>query len=126
MHFGITNGTAIFQRAMNKVLTGLLGKCCMVYVDDILVYFKTVEQYAEHLKAVFQGLHNAGWYRVFSPQQYKQQVIDRCHQEVTHAAPTKMLACVQENYIWPSCRVCEYLQVCVHCTITPPNPAHPR
>lgn len=60
MPFGITNGTAIFQRAMNKVLAGLIGKCCMVYVDDILVYSKTEQQHAEHLKAVFQRLRNAG------------------------------------------------------------------
>ncbi len=57
---GLTNAPAIFQRSMNKVLSGLIGKCCMVYLDDIVIYSKNEEQHAIHVKAVLQRLRNAG------------------------------------------------------------------
>ena len=37
MPFGLCNGPATFQRLMEIVLAGLEWKCCVVYVDDILV-----------------------------------------------------------------------------------------
>ncbi|ELT99376.1 hypothetical protein CAPTEDRAFT_226049, partial [Capitella teleta] len=46
---------------------------------------------------------NAGRYlRLLLPQQFRQQVIDRCHTEVGHAAFLKTLARVQEHYVWPA------------------------
>ncbi len=41
---------------MNNTLQGLLGKCCMCYIDDIVVYSDTVEEHLQHLKAVFDAL----------------------------------------------------------------------
>ena len=50
--FGLTNMPAIFQQAMNKVLSGLIGKCCMVYIDDIVVHSRTEKEHTQHLEAV--------------------------------------------------------------------------
>ncbi len=58
--FGLTNAPAIFQRSMNKVLSGLIGRCCMVYIDDVVVFSKDLESHAEHLRLVLQRLKNAG------------------------------------------------------------------
>ena len=60
MPFGLTNAPAIFQRAMNKVLSGLIGKCCMVYIDDIVVWSSSEEEHAHHLKQVFERIRTAG------------------------------------------------------------------
>lgn len=60
MPFGVANGPSTFQRLMNKVLSGLLGHCAMVYLDDIVVFSKTPEEHAIHLKAVFDCLRKAG------------------------------------------------------------------
>ena len=73
--------------------------------------------------------HAGRYMRVLLPQQYREQVINRCHAEVAHAAAAKTLARVQECYVWPGMRkhVTEYIHACVHCnTLTPPNPSHPR
>ena len=41
---------------MNDVLSGYLDVFVLVFLDDILVYSKTVEEHAEHLRKVFDAL----------------------------------------------------------------------
>ena len=60
MPFGLTNAPATFQRMMNSVLRDLLYNGCLVYIDDILVYGRTVEEHNERLEAVLSRLRDAG------------------------------------------------------------------
>jgi len=60
MPFGVANGPSTFQRLMNKVLSGLIGQSCMVYIDDIVVFSKNPESHAKDLQAVFDRLRKAG------------------------------------------------------------------
>lgn len=56
MSFGLTNAPASFQREMNRILLPLIGKCLFVYIDDIVVYSKTLEEHIYHLKLLFKIL----------------------------------------------------------------------
>ena len=43
MAMGLCNAPATFQRTMNFVLRDVLGKKALVYLDDVIIYSKTVE-----------------------------------------------------------------------------------
>eukprot|EP00833_Pecoramyces_ruminatium_P004031 jgi/Orpsp1_1/1178063/evm.model.c7180000063880.1 len=56
MPFGLTGAPATFQREMNRILFPLIGKCVYNFIDDILIYSKTVEEHLEHIKQVLSIL----------------------------------------------------------------------
>ena len=56
MPFGLTNGQASFQRAMNSILHGLNWKDCLVYLDDVIIFAKNLEEHNRRLDAVLERL----------------------------------------------------------------------
>ena len=60
MPFGLANAPATFQRLMENVLAGLAREGCLVYLDDILVIGKTLEEHNENLRMVLDRLKEAG------------------------------------------------------------------
>jgi hypothetical protein len=56
MPFGLCNVPATFQHMMNSILKECLGKYALVYMDDIIVFSKTKEEHAAHIKRVFELL----------------------------------------------------------------------
>ena len=60
MPFGLCNAPATFQRLMESILTGLIVKCCLVYIDDILVMGPTVTDHLSNLEKVLQRMKQAG------------------------------------------------------------------
>ena len=60
MPFGLTNTPATFQCLMQNCLGDLHLNWCIIYLDDIIVYSKTLEEHLERLEAVFQKIGKAG------------------------------------------------------------------
>jgi hypothetical protein len=56
MSFGLTNVPAYFMYLMNKVFMEYLDKFVIIFIDDILVYSKTEEEYENHLRLVLEKL----------------------------------------------------------------------
>jgi len=56
MPFGLKNAPATFQRVMDNVLRDLMGKICLVYMDDIIVFSTSLQEHVENLKRVFEAL----------------------------------------------------------------------
>jgi hypothetical protein len=54
MSFGLTNATAHFMYQMNSVFMPELDKFVVVFIDDILIYSKSEEEHAQHLRVILQ------------------------------------------------------------------------
>jgi len=53
MSFGLKNTPQIFQNRMKNIFKGL-NPCCLVYIDEILVFSKTIEQHKADVLAITQ------------------------------------------------------------------------
>ncbi|GBG85619.1 hypothetical protein CBR_g40347 [Chara braunii] len=56
MPFGLCNAPGTFQHAMNRIFHDYLDKFVIVYLDDILIFSKTVEEHVAHLDKVLSLL----------------------------------------------------------------------
>ena len=59
MPFGLTNSGASFQRLMGHILRGLEYRFALIYIDDIIIFSKAVEEHLSHLEEVFKRLREA-------------------------------------------------------------------
>jgi hypothetical protein len=56
MSFGLTNAPTHFMYLMNSVLMPELDKFVVVFIDDILIHSRSMEEHEEHLRIVLQRL----------------------------------------------------------------------
>ena len=66
MPFGLTNAPAYFVHLINKVFMKYMDKFVVVFINDILIYSKTPEEHAEHLRIVLEELRKHQLYAKFS------------------------------------------------------------
>jgi hypothetical protein len=53
---GLSNAPSTYQAVMNDVFRDLLGKCVLIYLDDILIYSRNSAEHCGHLKMVLERL----------------------------------------------------------------------
>jgi len=66
MPFGVTNAPTVFMDYMNKIFRLFLDRFVVVFIDDILIYSKTQEEHAEHLRLVLGDLREKQLYAKLS------------------------------------------------------------
>jgi hypothetical protein len=66
MSFGLMNASTQFMYLMNSVFMPELDKFVMVFIDDILIYSRSMEEHEEHLWIVLQRLRDHQLYAKFS------------------------------------------------------------
>ena len=61
--FGLKTTPATFQRMMNAVLSGLTGSHCFLYLDDVIVYTRSLAEHDTKLREVFNRIR-ANWLKL--------------------------------------------------------------
>ena len=62
MPFGLCNAPSTFQQLMNEVFKQEINSFVLVYLDDILIYSRSIEEHWEHLQHALDKLHRARLY----------------------------------------------------------------
>lgn len=62
MPMGLKNSPSIHQRRVTAALRHLIGKICQIFLDDIVVWSRDVDEHDKHLRQVFEALRVANLY----------------------------------------------------------------
>ena len=66
MSYRLANAPAAFVDLMNRVFEGYVDKFIIIFIDDILVYSRIVEDHELHLKIILGKLREKRLYAKFS------------------------------------------------------------
>ena len=66
LYRGVTNAPGVFMEYMNRIFHPYLDKFVVVFIDDILIYSKSDEEHAEHLRVVLELLKEKKLYAKLS------------------------------------------------------------
>ncbi|GJZ82193.1 reverse transcriptase domain-containing protein [Tanacetum coccineum] len=113
MPFGLTNVPVVFMDLMNRVCKPYLDKFVIVFIDDILIYSRNEEEYANHLRIILELLKKEKLNAKFSKcdfwigiVQFLRHLIDS---QGLHVDPAKIEAV--KNWASPTTptKVCQFL-----------------
>ena len=101
MPFGLCNAPGTFQRLMNKVFADNLGKVIAVYLDDILIFSRDMEEHWKHLRWALDRLQEAKLYGRLHKCKFLKDQVEYLGFEVSprgiQASPGKVRAIID----WP-------------------------
>ena len=96
MPFGLCNAPSTFQRLMNKVFAKEINSFILVYLDDILVYSRSIEEHWDHLERALDRLRQAKLYGRLHKCEFLKDKVDYLGFEVSangvNASPEKVKA----------------------------------
>ena len=58
MPFGLCNAPVAFQRWINEVLREYIDVCCIVYLDDVLIYSDTLLNHQHDVSNILEAIQN--------------------------------------------------------------------
>ena len=62
MPFGLTNAPTTFMDLMNRVFRPYVDQFVVVFINDILVYYKDAQEHEQHLRIVMEALREKKLY----------------------------------------------------------------
>ena len=76
MSFGVTNAPTTFMNLISRVFKQYLDLFVIVFIDDILIYSRSEEEHASHLRVVLQTLKDSQLFAKFSKHELWLQFVD--------------------------------------------------
>uniref|UniRef100_A0A388KM38 Reverse transcriptase domain-containing protein n=1 Tax=Chara braunii TaxID=69332 RepID=A0A388KM38_CHABU len=101
MPFGLTNAPATFQAAMTTEFRDLLDRSVLIYLDDILVYSRTLDEHIIHLRAVLNRLRLAKYKANRDKCEFAKQELEYSGQYVTPKGIRPLPDKIQAIVDWP-------------------------
>ena len=101
MGFGHEAAPAHFQRFMSHVLAPFLHKFVVVFIDDICIYSRDVEEHAEHLRLVFELLRERHVMLKRSKCHFFQTQVEFLGHRIGAGVVTPVLDKVEAVRMWP-------------------------
>ncbi|GBG81444.1 hypothetical protein CBR_g32121 [Chara braunii] len=100
MPFGLTNAPTTFQAAMTNEFRVMLDRFVLVYLDNILVYSRTLEDHLEHLRRVLETLRSAKYKANRDKCEFIRQEMDYLGHFVTPEGISPLLDKIQAIQEW--------------------------
>jgi hypothetical protein len=98
---GLCNAPGTFMQLMNQTFADMLDKCVLCFLDDILIFSRTAEEHAQHLRTVLTRLREQQLYVKMSKCAFMQREVaflgHRIGADGLRVAPDKISAVQQ----WP-------------------------
>ena len=100
--FGLTNAPATFMHLMHQALRPFLDECALVFLDDILIYSKTLEEHEQHVRRVLDALREQKLYAKESKCEFFKHEVEFLGHRVGQDGVRMMEDKVQAIREWPT------------------------
>ncbi|XP_060210895.1 uncharacterized mitochondrial protein AtMg00860-like [Lycium barbarum] len=101
MSFDLTNAPATFCTLMNQVFWEYIDEFVVVYLDDIVVYSKTLGEHLEHLRKILTQLREHELYVKLSKCSFAQKQIDFLEHVIEEGRIKMKQQKIQDVTDWP-------------------------
>ena len=102
MPFGLCNGPGTFQHFTNDTFRDYLNKFLAIYLDDLLIYSKTLKEHKVHVRKVLERLREAGLYVKPQKCQFHVQEVTFLGYKVSHDEIRMNSAKIEAITSWPA------------------------
>ena len=101
MPFGLCNAPATFQTLMNETLRPLLGRCVVVYLDDILDFSESMDDHVAHLEEILRLLQSQKLYAKATKCVFATNQLEFCGHVIGNGSVAPMADKVRIIQDWP-------------------------
>ncbi|GBG63671.1 hypothetical protein CBR_g38983 [Chara braunii] len=101
MPFGLTNAPTTFQAAMTTEFRHMLDRYVLIYLDDILVYTRSLEEHVEHLHTVLERLRQAEYKANRDKCEFARQELEYLGHYVTPQGIRPLAHKIEALRVWP-------------------------
>ncbi|GBG69643.1 hypothetical protein CBR_g4472 [Chara braunii] len=104
MPFGLTNAPTTFQAVMTNEFRAMLDRFVLVYLDDILIYSRSLEDHLGHLRRVLETLRRAKYKANRDKCEFVRQELEYLGHFVTPEGISPLSDKIQAIQEWPEPR----------------------